>query len=259
MKKNKMKVITVRKEDLSEETKEEMWMLYSSNYDNTTRQEFEEDLKEKNKIFIGRDSKTNEFAGFSAMQLYTQKVGSKKIAVIYPGDTMIRKEYWGQKGLHNQFFIENLKFKIMNPFTPLYFFIICMGYKTYLITTKNCPEYYPRYDRETPKEMQEVLEEVAGQKFGDDYNVDSHIVSISSTEATLGKNVAQITPAIAEIPEVKFFLKMNPSYQSGDELASIAVINWKWFCSLGYKNTIGILLKNTRLSLKGFGWRYSNG
>ena len=76
MKKAKMKVVTLTKDQLSNHLIEQMWQLFSKNYDDVSRDEFNNDLIEKNLFFIGKDAHTNEFAGFSAMKLYKENAST---------------------------------------------------------------------------------------------------------------------------------------------------------------------------------------
>jgi len=243
MKKGKLKVTTLNFEEIHLELKEQMWQLYYQNYDDVTREQFELDLAEKNKIFIGMDERTGEFAGFSAMKLYFETVNNKKIGVIYSGDTMFRKEYWGQKGLHKCFFLESLKFKLKNPFTPFYWLFISMGYKTYLIMAKNCLEYWPHYHKLTPPNKLEILNVVSSRKFGHDFHPETGIVSFSNVKCKLSNHVAKIDETILELPEVNFLVKKNPGFQNGDELVSIINLNFRWLIFLGYKNTLSSTIK----------------
>ncbi len=246
MSQSKMVVAVFKENQLSDELKEQMWQLYVENYNDVTRQEFEKDLKKKNKLFIGCDKHTKEFAGFSAMEFYTEYVNGKKISVIYSGDTMIKKQYWGQKGLHNRFYIEALKHKLTHLSTPLYWFMVCMGYKTYLIMAKNSLEYWPNYNKKTPEDNLQVLNTIAGNKFGNAYDPSLNIINTKGVGCTLDPSVARITKTVLEIPEVSFFIKRNPKYAEGAELANISHLNLKWFLYITYKHTFGLLLKKLK-------------
>jgi hypothetical protein len=55
---------------LDSETIEGMWQLYSANYDQVTRANFDRDFKKKGFVFVGRDKGSGAFAGFSTAEIY---------------------------------------------------------------------------------------------------------------------------------------------------------------------------------------------
>jgi len=232
----------------SMEERNAMWELYHQNYNDVTREEFDRDFEEKSHVFVGRDSGDNSIQGFSTAKIYEQVVDGKKIGIIYSGDTMINKEYWGQKALNCAFMTEVALWKLKHPFTPLYWLIITMGYRTYLIAAKNAVEYWPRYDRETPKDKKSLLDAISLKRFGTDYNPVTGVITPKNTNCTLGQHVAPITTELLKLPQMKFFVEKNPNYEQGDELVSICKLDTLWFLKGITKTIIKLMpLKKTAL------------
>ena len=51
------------------------------------------------------------------------------------------------------------------------------------------------------------------------------MISFGEVQPIVKASVAPFTPAILELPEVKFFVQANPEYARGDELAMIAKVD----------------------------------
>ncbi len=245
MKKRSKRLIvkTYKVEDIAPTVLEDMWEIYRSNYDNVTRAEFDRDLNEKTHVFLGMDSGDESIQGFSACKFYFQNVKGKKVGVLFSGDTMIDKDYWGQKALHTAFMKEVFSWKLRHPFTPLYWFIITMGFKTYLIMAKNAVEYWPRHDQSTPSDKKALIDALAGSKFGADYDPETGLISPSKTGCTLGDHVAPITNKVMMIPEIKFFISKNPNYAKGVELANICRLDSRWLLRMVFKFSCKTLFK----------------
>ena len=55
---------------------------------------FHRDLNNKDWIILLRDEH-DRLQGFSTLALYETEFNGKPISVVYSGDTIIRREYWG--------------------------------------------------------------------------------------------------------------------------------------------------------------------
>lgn len=227
--------------ETSMDERNSMWDLYHKNYNDVTREEFDRDFNEKTHVFVGRDTGDDSIQGFSTAKIYEQVVDGKKIGIIYSGDTMINKEYWGQKSLNCVFMKEVALWKLKHPFTPLYWLIITMGYRTYLIMAKNAVEYWPRYDRETPKDKKNLIDAISLKRFGSDYDPKTGVITPQNTNCTLGEHVAPMTADLLNLPQMKFFVKSNPNYEQGSELVNICRLDIHWFIKGVTKTVIKLL------------------
>ncbi|MBT8338716.1 MAG: hypothetical protein KJP07_01765 [Desulfatitalea sp.] len=82
-------------QDISIIDRKEMYELMALYYDNVTAANFYKDLSEKRWVLMMRD-KCNRIMGFSTMKLIDLEITGKIKKVIFSGDTIIHKDYWGQ-------------------------------------------------------------------------------------------------------------------------------------------------------------------
>ena len=221
----RLKVHTVEVEKLPSAIADRMWDLFAESYDNVSRAKFDLDLAEKSGVFVGLDSGDNSFQGFSTYSIYEHVVESRRVWVLFSGDTMIRPEYWGQSALHMAFARTAVKWRLSHPFTPLFWFLTAMGYRTYLIMARNFPQrYWPRYSAPTPNWITQVTTSLASLRFGDMWDESRQVIHGERDQCSLATHVAPVTDEVKALPEVDFLINRNPGYAQGDELACVAEI-----------------------------------
>lgn len=207
--------------------KEAMYLLFCRYYSNVTLDQFYKDLNKKDYVFLLRDKETLDVKGFSTIVELEIEYNNKKIRGFFSGDTVVDKEYWGQGTLGINFlkflFIQKLK----KPFSPLYWFLISKGYKTYLLMANNFKNHYPRHEEKTPKKIKWIIDSFSKELYGKFYNPKSGVISYSKHETNIKDCLkSDITPITKDMlmanDRIKFFAKRNPGWQEGDELACIA-------------------------------------
>jgi len=207
---------------LTLEDKTRMLWLMQAYYDSVTEQQFLEDLSKKDAVILLKD-RTGEIQGFSTLATVRVKLDGKTLRAIFSGDTVIDKQYWGQRALGKAFlrylFIEKLK----SPFEPLYWLLISKGYKTYLMMANNFSEHYPRCERPTPARAQMMLDAFYSTLYPDRYDSKTGLIESQTDGCRLKPGVAGIPTAILKSnPKVAFFQQRNPRWAQGAELACIA-------------------------------------
>ena len=210
---------------LDGETRETMWRLFNRFFVDVTRPAFERDLADKHRVILLHDRVDRSLRGFSTLKSYGVDVGGRKIRVVYSGDTIIDPNYWGQSTLHRAFFWHSFRQKLKHPFTPMYWFLITKGYKTYLLLSRNFPEHWPRHERPTPRWQQQVIDHVARQKFGQAYCAKRGVIRFERPHGRLRDGVAPIDSSLLADPDVRFFVLRNPGHASGDELCTLGRID----------------------------------
>ncbi len=213
---------TVRVKSLARGEIDRMYDLFSEYYQNHTRESFEHDLLEKNHVILLRDSRTRVLQGFSTLLTVTLSKSGKKIIGVYSGDTVTAREYWGSGALGIEFLKYLWKLNLRSGGTPVYWFLISKGYKTYLLMARNFATHYPSIDRETPPEYRQLMDEFYGQKFGGSYDPASGVIRFTGVACALKDQVADITPDLLREPRIDFFQRRNPGWAKGDELACVA-------------------------------------
>ena len=223
---------TLPRSELSSKIICEMFEVFCENFDNATMTIFERDLSKKNWVILLRDSRTDEIQGFSTLALYEMDYQGKRISVVYSGDTIIRREYWGTPELPRSWIHTVLEKSAHMP-QPLYWLLISSGYKTYRFLTVFYKEFYPRYDKPTPPEMQARMEYLATQRFGSDYHCEEGVVRFQNGATPLRKGIAEVSDERLHDPHVAFYISKNPGHVHGDELVCITQIHPDNFTAAG--------------------------
>jgi len=223
---------TLPRSELSSKVICEMFEVFCENFERSSLEIFERDLKDKNWVILIRDTGRNALQGFSTLALYEMDYQGKRISVVYSGDTIIRREYWGTPELPRSWIHTVLEKSAHMP-QPLYWLLISSGYKTYRFLTVFYKEFYPRYDRPTPPEMQARMEYLATQRFGSDYHCEEGVVRFQNGATPLRKGIAEVSDERLHDPHVAFYVSQNPGHVHGDELVCITQIHPDNFTAAG--------------------------
>ncbi|MEP7346859.1 MAG: hypothetical protein ABI877_16420 [Gemmatimonadaceae bacterium] len=202
-----------------------MWRLFARYYDDVDRATFVRDLREKDHVLLLLDRERHTLAGFSTIKSYSRTIGERRVVVVFSGDTICDERFWGQRALHTAFLRYVLRVKIANPFTPVYWFLISKGYKTYLLLARNFPEFWPRHDRSTPVWQLQIIDELAREKYGEAWLPNRGVLHFELPAGRLHDGVAAIGATEREDAHIRFFHERNPQATSGDELCCLGRIN----------------------------------
>ncbi|MEW6009344.1 MAG: hypothetical protein AB1629_06905 [Candidatus Omnitrophota bacterium] len=207
---------------LSHAEKDRMFQLMTSYFDNMKREIFDRDLSEKQWVILLKDSDIGYIRGFSTQMLISEEVDKISVKALFSGDTIIEKEYWGQTELVKVW--GKLVFYLIEKYkdSRLYWFLVSMGYKTYRFLKVYFYEFYPCYNKEFPRFEKMVLDIFAYKKYTLEYNANAGIIHFNHPKEHLKAGVADVTAQRLSDPHIRFFVKKNPLYAQGDELACLA-------------------------------------
>lgn len=225
----KLKATVTEIKNINLNTRHQMWSLYSDYYEGATWESFNSDMDEKTHIVVARDSGDSTLQGFSTIKMFEHNINGTKTITLYSGDTVIHPKYWGQKALHFAFFKFLVKTRFTNPFTKVFWFLLCNGYRTYLVFSRNIPNHWPRYDKETPPWEKNFIHSLSIQRFGSQYDAEKGVVKFISSLGKLKPNVAPIGEKELKEPAIRFLVEKNPGYINGDELCCLGEINFSLF------------------------------
>jgi hypothetical protein len=220
MKKNKTKLVACFKkiQHVSVPQLLEMHKVFIQYYHNATLNNFVTDMGKKTGVIILQEKQSKKIVGFSTWtELDIMQKGERCIG-IFSGDTVVEKQYWGNKELHKVFAKQVAKTKIKNPRTPVFWLLISKGYKTYLLLTNNFPKHYPSHEKNNIK-LEAIVDEYCQQLYPEAYDRENRLLDFGDDYQYLKEDVAEITPEMtAENPDIRHFTKLNPSWQQGTEL-----------------------------------------
>lgn len=213
---------------LTEPDRRRMYALLGTYFEGTDPQGFERDLAEKESVILLRDGLSGHIQGFSTLMRLDARVDGQDIAAFFSGDTIVDREYWGETVLARVWgqavFDAADRLRAERPGLPVYWFLICSGYKTWRFLPVFFREFYPHASAPTPPRVKRILDTLAAGKFGDQYLPERGIVRLQRA-TPLRRGVAEITDERLRDPQVAFFARMNPGHGQGDELACLAELS----------------------------------
>ncbi len=205
---------------LGEDTLGDMFTLYSRYYDGISEQLFRHDLAEKQYVIILHDE-NGRLQGFSTAAVSEHQFQGERLRSFFSGDTIVDESHWGQQALPTAWFQLTGHIKAAEPGTPLYWFLLVKGHRTYRYLRAFFRVFFPAHDRETPPQDKALMDMLARDRFGDAYDRDRSVVSFATSHGHLKSSWADIPDKDRKRPDVIFFLERNPGYVKGDELVCL--------------------------------------
>jgi hypothetical protein len=214
---------TVAVSGLDESTRRTAFALFARAYEGADWPRFLSDLEEKQHVILMRDLQTGELKGFSTVSVRVEATDRGKAIIVFSGDTVVDRDYWGQKVLHRQLSLLFMRLQIRNPLRPVYWFLVSKGYKTYLGLINNFPVSIPRHERPDDPRLRRLLDRLALARFGSTYDVASGI-AVNVAHERVRPGLAPIDASVLANPRVLFFVERNPGHARGDELACLGLV-----------------------------------
>ncbi len=223
--KNKLRGEIVDLQMLDMKAKTSMFELMNKYYDNVKRESFEKDLNEKDSIIILRDFDSQDIKGFSTLEVLEGVISDQRIRVLFSGDTIIEKDYWGSLELPKMWLKYAFRRKEEKPETPFYWFLMSKGYKTYKFLPVFFKDFYPKVDGSQDSNFKAILDVFASSKFPKNYQSDKGLILFNGAKDKLKKGVAEIDEKRIRDPHIAYCVQRNPYWKRGDELACITCID----------------------------------
>jgi hypothetical protein len=209
---------------LDRATRNAAFALFRAHYEGADPQRFERDLDEKQQVILLRDGATGALRGFSTVLYRPVRVGTRDAMFVFSGDTVIDRSCWGQKALQGAFAALLFRLKLRHPHRPLYWFLISKGWRTYLLMANYFPRAVPRCDRAEMPELKAVLDTLAAERFGAEYDPAAGVVRYATPHERVRDGMAPLDGSVLANPHVRFFAERNPGHARGEELACLAEI-----------------------------------
>jgi hypothetical protein len=225
----RLRAETVRRAVVTPACRDAMWRLFSAYYDDVERERFLTDLDNKDHVILLSDAMDGALRGFSTVARDRCRVANRDVVSVFSGDTVIDAAYWGQTALQRAFFRYVIATKLQHPFSPVYWFLISKGYKTYLLLSRSFLEFWPRRDRPTPPFQAQIIQTLATARFGDAFEPERGILHHRQALGRLRAHVAPIDAAALADADIRFFAEQNPGHENGDELCCLGRVDLPMF------------------------------
>ena len=241
-----MKARVISKHQLTADDQEKMFSLLSQHFLGVKNEVFRSDLDEKNWIILIENSK-GHLAGFSTIQLYQTNYQGQAISVVYSGDTIMDRSAWSSLCLPRAWIRTIKDISSQHNAERIVWLLITSGFRTYRFLPVFWREYYPRYDKRTPTDINALIQFLAHERFGGQYDASRGIVRFDYPHALI-TDLAVVPEGKASDPHVAYFNQLNPGHVAGDELVCFTEISDENLSAAGRRMLSGVFLKNKTAS-----------
>lgn len=203
-----------------------MERLFDRYYECVTPKQFTRDLAGKTHVIELRDGDT--LCGFSTLcvdDVDGLQGQAGPVRIIFSGDTIIDRPYWGEQALALAFCRFAGRLKAEQPEHPLYWLLIAMGDRTYRYLHLFARHYHPRHEGTATDTLACLSAEVATRRFGAAYDRAQGLVRFGAAATRLraqwqsDRNTRRASPAGA------YFFARNPNHALGDELVCLCELD----------------------------------
>lgn len=201
-----------------------MYQLFSQYYDNTPLDVFVRDMSRKTGAFMVIRERDQAIVGFSTLTNFNVEVDGRTEACYFSGDTVVDRRYWGTSALRFACFRHIVYKRIRHPLTPLNWYLISMGYRTYMVMANLFPNYYPAVEGENSR-LRKIAAAASEHLFPDHFDRDRMMIHFGPEACKLKGDVSPITDMERAHPKIAFFEKMNPNWMHGDEMPCVAAVD----------------------------------
>ena len=217
-----MKGNVVKRAKIDPVVRASMYDLFCLQFDGVSFDVFDRDLERKNYVLLLQDE-DGVLCGFSSMDIYDVEIDGQLISVVYSGDTVVNSETWSDSALSYYWMGAIDYLRRLHRKERLYWFLLVSGYRTYRFLPVYSATFYPRHDKDTPDDVQLIMDTVAGERFGKSYNPETGIVRLDAP-AILKDDYRGIPENRLSDPHIAYFAKRNPGHEHGDELVCFAIL-----------------------------------
>jgi hypothetical protein len=211
-----------RRSALAASDRDAMFALLSRHFDGVRRDQFERDLQEKNWVILLEGE--SGLAGFTTLLAYETRFAGAPVSVIFSGDTIVAGEARGSTALARAWIDTVHRLRLAYSQGPYYWLLLTSGYRTYRFLPVFWREFHPRFDAAMPAAGRDLLDHLAGERFGTQYNPATGVVRFTQPQRLRGK-LAWVPDGRAADPHVAFFLSRNPGHAEGDELVCLTALD----------------------------------
>jgi hypothetical protein len=212
----------VPRTELTAAQRRDMFQLLAQHFEGVTAEQFARDLAEKNLALLLR--RDEMLVGFSTLLAYATAFEGAPMNVIYSGDTIVAPDAWGTTALPRAWVAGVDALRATQPPGRCFWLLLTSGFRTYRFLPVFWREFFPRFNAPTPTGRQRLLDHIARERFGAQFDADAGIVCFNSPQR-LRAELESIPPGRQNDPHIAFFLSRNPGHVHGDELVCLTELS----------------------------------
>ncbi len=157
-----------------------MFELLSQHFDGVAPGQFQRDLTEKNWVLL--IERSDRLVGFSTLLAYETSFDGTPYSIIYSGDTIVAPEAWNSSTLPRAWIASVAKLREFYPRGPYLWMLITSGFRTYRFLPLFWRDFFPRFDLQTPLHWKRLMDHLAAERFGQQYNPANGVVQFKNPQ-----------------------------------------------------------------------------
>lgn len=216
--------------DLTADQITRMLELMKAFYQAQEEQAFRNDLSHKQYIVLLCTGE--EIQGFSTVAINPGGTGTDAYNVYFSGDTILHPEYWGTQELVKGFFHLVASLHRAAPRQKLYWFLMSKGHRTYMYLPLFFKKYYPGVPDRVDETLAPLLDRMATMMYGDCWDAQTGIIRLPGDSPMVPDLQEASFKKQGHNEHVDFFLKRNPDFATGAELACLVDLSPENFLPL---------------------------
>jgi hypothetical protein len=209
---------------LSSAQLDRLFELMNTHFERISLDSFRRDLSEKRWVILLSERESGQIEGFSTLMPIEQLLDGVAVRVLFSGDTIIDRRYWGETELGRVWIQKLVAQSEREPRLPTYWFLTSMGHRTYRVLPLFFKRYHPQEGRSSPAFEQRLVDVLGAQKFGSSYDPATGLIRFDPPRECLRPEIGRVPESMRDNPAVRYFLARNPGHHRGDELACLAEV-----------------------------------
>ena len=167
-----------------------------------------------------------ELVGYYAIHLFEIRIRDAEITAIFRAEAGLLRVYRRKQSTLSFAFAEYCRYKCLHPGRKAYYLGTLVHPSSYHSIFRHCFDIYPSYKNETPPDILRFMCDIARTlRIRPACGDNPLIVHVGWKVQNDREDLAFWSHC--NKPDVKFFLKTNPSYREGDGLLTLVPITWK--------------------------------
>lgn len=195
-----------------------MLRVHRTLYERVDASRFRADLQDKDEAILLTEP-DGTIRGYTTLSV--RRSTNEQPSVLFSGDTGVERCAWGDPGLQVGWLASALRWH--DALGPLDWLLLAGGPRTYRYLPLFFIEHWPRHDRPTPPLVADRIEQLAGERYGERYQIGPARAGIVLLgEPPLRGDLDVTRP---DDPCDRFFRAANPGWTRGDELVCLTSVD----------------------------------
>ena len=188
-----------------------MFSLLAAHFVGVDRTTFDRDLEDKSCAILLEDE-AGDVRGFSTMVVYESCASGTPISVVYSGDTIVDRAWWGSPALARTWVRAVRQLAPASEPRDVYWLLLTSDSELTASCRYSSVNSTRASTRPTPPRDASLLDALARERFGQHYDAASGVVRFDAARRFWRRISITLPAGRVPDPHVAFFLERNPGF-----------------------------------------------